>query len=59
MTTKLIDNLSELPAGITYNGYRLSKDFTLERAAELFEFNHGRKPLKAWQFGNMLFVEVE
>ena len=59
MTVQIIKSLSQLPAGITFNGYRLTDDFTLERISELFEYRYGRKPVRAWQFGNSVFVEVE
>ena len=54
MTIKTLDKLSQLPAGTLheYVGH------TLERISELFEYRYGRKPLRAWQFGNSVFVEV-
>ena len=58
MTIEKLDKLNQLPAGITFNGYRLSDDFTLERISELYEYRYGRKPVRAFQFGNSVFVEV-
>ena len=56
MTIKKLDKLNQLPAGVTYNEY---VGHTPERISELFEYRYGRKPLRAWQFGNSVFVEVE
>ena len=56
MTIEKLDKLNQLPAGVTFNEYA---GYTLERVSELFEHRYGRKPLRAWQFGNSVFVEVE
>ena len=56
MTIKKLDKLNQLPAGVTFNEY---VGHTPERISELFEYRYGRKPVRAWQFGNSVFVEVE